>query len=159
LNKYYQSINNMIFYQGVSFIPRWMATRNIILATIVTGFILCIWTWTVQHSENPLIAYQTAPRSSAPPPRHHDAPSPSPKKPPTIEPSPKKPTPTDWIAGFLAAAGAVGAFFGASALMATGVTAGTLAGGTILVTAVPATAALAVSVVIFIAIRAVFGAP
>jgi hypothetical protein len=154
-------MNKMIFHQEVSFVPWWMQTRNIVLATIVTGFILCGWTWTVQHSEQPLIAYQTAHTASAPP--KHRLPSPSPKKAPPNDSSPQESPPSeihiDWWTGFSVAAGAAAAYLGASALMAAGVTAGTLAGGTILVTAAPATAALAVGVAIFFAVRAVFGTP
>ncbi len=147
------------FPKEVGSMPWWMATRNIMLTTIATGLVLCVWTWTVQHSEQPLIAYQTV-RTLSSRPQHQ--PVPSPKKPPSSEPSPKKPpsndTPVPWLATFLVAAGAAAGYLGASALATAGVTAGTLAGGTILVTAAPATAALAVGVVIFLAVRSVFGA-
>jgi hypothetical protein len=164
LNRHYQSINKIIFHQEASFAPWWMETRNIVLATIFTGFILCGWTWTVQHSEHPLIAYQTA--HTAPDSAKRPLSSPSPKKTPPNDSSPQESPPSeihvDWWTGFSVAAGAAGAaaaYLGASALTAAGVTAGTLAGGTILVTAAPATAALAVGVAIFIVVRAVLGTP
>jgi hypothetical protein len=162
LNNYYQSIHRLIFSKEVDAVPWWTASRNIILTTIATGLVLCVWTWTVQHSEHPLIAYQTQSHTSSSPPKRNQ-PDPSPNKPPARKESPQTPPSNDthvtWGAVFLATLGATAAYFGASVLATAGVTAGTLATGTILVTAAPATAALAVGVVIFLAVNSIFGPP